>query len=678
MKRYKQFLKELPSKKVVFAFGRFQPPTNGHALLVNAVTKLAKAHNADHIIYASRSQDKKSNPLPVDRKVYYLKRMFPRTNFVAANEQVRTFMEAAKMLSGKYKNLIMVAGSDRVPEYKKLLDKYNGTEFHFDTVEVVSAGERDPDSDTAAGMSGTKMREAAKKGDYAAFKKGLPQTITELDGKRLMNEIRVGMGMDSIKEEIKFQTNDIREAYRRGDIFNVGDKVEDANGQYEIVDRGSNYISVVNESGEIIKKWLDSVTPVEIVEDAPTNEVPDQITYKGYTTKNFGRSKDAAEAFALTIQRAHDPVAVLNALKATDTYMGLNDRHIAGEKLTDAERAQWNDAHKKAREYLQKVGEFEHHHDYWHTHEHEFQDLNNDYTTVVDKDISEELKQMKYTDVDRLKAARVIATALGVEEVEKQSNPTQLVNLALRKIKNKSFTKSSYEIIANMIDFAREAGIKFDEKLVPAQIAEDVVGATLDGPLDNPTLRKMKIKHQLGEEDEEPENGEDEKEDEKEDDDEEMSDKDIDDMINKIDDDEFMDAYDDDELAVVDTDTGEEVASMKEENEQLNEVLSRAERIKSKIRFARTQSKRERRLQIALRTRSSTGKINSRARRMAVKMLKQRLARKPLNKLSVGEKERIERIVQRRKVAINRIAMRMVPKIRKIENDRLTHKSFTK
>ena len=212
MKQFRQLIKELPSKKVVFAFGRFQPPTTGHELLVNAVKKIASSQKADHIIFASRTHDKKSNPLPVDRKVYYLKRMFPKTNFVAANEEIRTFMEAAKALSKKYKNLIMLAGSDRVPEYKKLLEKYNGDVFHFDTIEVISAGERDPDADSASGMSGTKMREAAKKNDFTSFKRGLPHVLTELDGKRLMNEIRQGMGMDVIKEQIKFETNNVRES----------------------------------------------------------------------------------------------------------------------------------------------------------------------------------------------------------------------------------------------------------------------------------------------------------------------------------------------------------------------------------------------------------------------------------------------------------------------------------
>lgn len=97
--------------------------------------------------------------------------MFPHANFKAADESVRTFMEVATELSKNYKHLVMIAGSDRVPEYKKLLDKYNGTTFNFETIEVVSAGERDPDSDNASGMSGTKMREAAKKGNFAVFKK---------------------------------------------------------------------------------------------------------------------------------------------------------------------------------------------------------------------------------------------------------------------------------------------------------------------------------------------------------------------------------------------------------------------------------------------------------------------------------------------------------------------------
>jgi nicotinic acid mononucleotide adenylyltransferase len=191
MKNYRQLVKELPSKKVVFAFGRFQPPTTGHELLVNAVKKLAGT-TADHVIYASKTEDKKSNPLPGARKVYFLKRMFPKTNFVAASAEVRTPIEAAKELNKKYKNIVLVAGSDRVASFQKLLNDYNGKEYHFDTIEVVSAGERDPDSDTASGMSGTKMRSHAASGNYKEFKKGIPSHVHDEHAKELYNDVRTG------------------------------------------------------------------------------------------------------------------------------------------------------------------------------------------------------------------------------------------------------------------------------------------------------------------------------------------------------------------------------------------------------------------------------------------------------------------------------------------------------
>jgi len=159
-------------------------------------------------------------------------------------------------------------------------------------------------------------------------------------------------------------------------------------------------------------------------------------------------------------------------------------------------------------------------------------------------------------------------------------------------------------------------------------------------------------------------------------DDDELSDDEIDKMVKGVHDDDFMDAYDDDELYIIDDETGEQLHDMKEE--VIMEVLSRAERVRAKIRFSRSEAKRERKTRVALKTRSSTGTINIRARRLAINMMKQRLAKKPLNQLSIGEKERIEAIIAQRKQVINRIAMKMVPRVRKIENDRLVHHKFTK
>jgi nicotinamide mononucleotide adenylyltransferase len=686
MKKLRQVLKELPSRKVVFAFGRFQPPTTGHELLVNIVKKVASAQKADHVIFASRTHDKKSNPLPVDRKVYYLKRMFPKTNFVAANDEVRTFIEAAKMLSGKYKNLVMIAGSDRVPEYKKILEKYNGDVFHFDTVEVVSAGERDPDADSASGMSGTKMRAAAADGDYKKFKTGLPKALTDLDGRRLMNEIRTGMGMEVVKEQVKFETNDTREKYYSGQIFNIGEKVTDGQNIFEIIDRGSNYITVVNESGATSKKWLNSVRPI-VVEDVKPGYAPKQISYKGYTTKNFDRSEDAAKAFQDTIDREGDPVAILNAIKATDTYMGLNDKHLTGEKFTDQEKETWIAAHEKARESLNRVGEFAHHQDYWHTHQHELEGVLIPYDETGKEEMREQkerLEEMKFSSIDRIKVARIIAGSLGVPDVEEKSGPAEMVNQGLRFIKNKRMTPEAWNVIKNMLQMATDAGIKFDQNIVKNKVEESVdkkngdsdkevehdekpdhgkVGRSLGGS--NDSHRRMKVKYALGEESEREEL-----------EDEGLSDEEIDDMIGKLSDDDYLEAYDDEELSVIDDETGEHLHDLKEE--ALMEVLSRAERVRAKIRFAKSEAKRERKTRIALKTRSTSKTINTRARRMAVNMMKMRIAKKPLNTLSVGEKERIERIIAKRKVVIGRIAMKMAPRVRKIENDRLVHRTYTK
>ena len=160
-------------------------------------------------------------------------------------------------------------------------------------------------------------------------------------------------------------------------------------------------------------------------------------------------------------------------------------------------------------------------------------------------------------------------------------------------------------------------------------------------------------------------------------DEDDLSDDELDDMINGLEDDDYYDAYEDDELAVIDHETGEEIKESVEESEQLDEVLSRVERMKAKIRMARTKTKREAKLKIALRRHSTGAKLNQKARRMAVKAMEKKIARKPLDQLSVGEKERVERIIATKKKALSRLAMKMVPRIRQIEKDRLSHNSFT-
>jgi hypothetical protein len=310
MKNFKQLIKELPCSKIVVAYGDFQPPTSVHEHLVKAVKTVAGS-SADYTIYASANEDKKYNPLPVDRKVYFLNRMFPGTNFQETTEP--TLVSLAKRLNEKYKNLVVVVGEDKVADVTKQLNKANTKEFTFESIKVVSTGSIDPDSDLSSGVSGLRMCESAKSGKFEDFKKGLPHTLTEHDSRRLMNEVRKGIGLDALKGVVEFTRSSIREQYVAGEIFNVGDKVQDDKGVYEIMDRGANYITVVNESGVLSKKWIDKVTVVEDVinkkskynlaksilrpddfkklkkvqEDIPGGYAPEEISFKGYTTKNL-------------------------------------------------------------------------------------------------------------------------------------------------------------------------------------------------------------------------------------------------------------------------------------------------------------------------------------------------------------------------------------------------------
>jgi hypothetical protein len=161
-----------------------------------------------------------------------------------------------------------------------------------------------------------------------------------------------------------------------------------------------------------------------------------------------------------------------------------------------------------------------------------------------------------------------------------------------------------------------------------------------------------------------------------------IDDKEIEAMIGNLSDEEIMDEYGEDELGLVDDETGEEIPKSDEEDaldeQALMEVLSRVERMKAKFRIRRTAAKRERATKIALKRYSNTATINKRARRLAIKLMKKRLLRgRDISKLSVGEKERIERTLEQRKAVIGRIATRLAPRVRKVEKARMSHTKFT-
>lgn len=180
----------------VFAFGRMNPPTVGHGALVDKVKELAAAKKAGHSIVISHSQDPEKNPLTPEQKIKHAKRMFPGANISAATAEDPTFIHQLKKLHAKgVTHATMVAGSDRIEEYKKLLDKYNGPgkEFNFKHIDVVSAGERDPDAEGVEGMSASKMRAHAMANKFSEFKKGIPAHVHPEHAREMFNDVRKGM-----------------------------------------------------------------------------------------------------------------------------------------------------------------------------------------------------------------------------------------------------------------------------------------------------------------------------------------------------------------------------------------------------------------------------------------------------------------------------------------------------
>lgn len=199
--RFLQFLDEQKEKHAVFAFGRLNPPTIGHEKLVQKVQDIAKSVGGSAHVVVSHSQDEKKNPLSAEQKLKHAKRAFPGVNVSASDKESPNFLsQAAKLHKQGVTHLHMVGGQDRVDEYHKLLHRYNNVKgphghFNFKKIQVHSAGDRDPDAEGVEGMSASKMREHASKGNFKEFRKGVPSKMTDAHAKELYKDVRHGMGV---------------------------------------------------------------------------------------------------------------------------------------------------------------------------------------------------------------------------------------------------------------------------------------------------------------------------------------------------------------------------------------------------------------------------------------------------------------------------------------------------
>jgi hypothetical protein len=273
----KETQKSGDGETITVAFGRFNPPTVGHGKLLSAAKKASQGGELK--IYPSRTQDPKKNPLDPDMKISFMKKMFPdfEENIVNDDDMKSIFNVLTTAGEQGYKNVNIIVGSDRQSEFENLAQKYNGELYNFELIRVISAGVRDADAEGVEGMSASKMRKAVVDGDFDSFRKGTPKDLDDGDTQALFDAVRTGMGVKKMKKESyelweiapRYDQRTLRERYLTGDLFKIGDIVENLNTGLigKIMRRGTNYLICVTEQDNMFKSWIRDV--MEAVQNYP-------------------------------------------------------------------------------------------------------------------------------------------------------------------------------------------------------------------------------------------------------------------------------------------------------------------------------------------------------------------------------------------------------------------------
>ena len=289
---------EALDKTFTFTFGRFNPPTIGHEKLIRTVA----SQGTHYMIFLSRSQDSVKNPLSPSVKLNYMMMMFK--NYAAYIKIAPSNMVlelATKIYNMGYRNITMVVGSDRISEFKSILTKYNDERnrhgyYNFKNIKVVSAGERDPDEEGVTGMSASKLRNYAAKGDLKNFKRGVPGNLNDKQKNDLFFDVRKGMGLsvslvadfepkeDKLKTLQEFETQQLRDLYIREVIFNIGEQVKNNKLEIEgkVIRRGTNYVVLEDVNNNLHKSWIWDCIPITANKDILVREYNLDVDY-GFT-----------------------------------------------------------------------------------------------------------------------------------------------------------------------------------------------------------------------------------------------------------------------------------------------------------------------------------------------------------------------------------------------------------
>ena len=286
---------EAVNKSFAFTFGRFNPPTIGHEKLIRTVA----SQGMDFKIFLSRSQDAVKNPLSPSDKLKYMTKMFKNyASHIMVMPSNMVLELATKIYNMGYRNVTMVVGSDRVAEFKSILNRYNDEKnrhgyYNFEKINIISAGERDPDEEGVTGMSASKLRDYARRGDLKNFKRGVPGNLSEKEKNELFFDVRKGMGLSislaadfepqnsKVKTLQEFEAQQVRDLYIREMIFNIGEQAHNVNLDIKgkVIRRGTNYIVLEDTNNNLHKSWIWDCVPIAANKEVAVREYNLDVDY---------------------------------------------------------------------------------------------------------------------------------------------------------------------------------------------------------------------------------------------------------------------------------------------------------------------------------------------------------------------------------------------------------------
>jgi nicotinamide mononucleotide adenylyltransferase len=286
---------ESTNKSFAFTFGRFNPPTIGHEKLIRTVA----SQGMDFKIFLSRSQDAVKNPLSPSDKLKYMTKMFKNyASHIMVMPSNMVLELATKIYNMGYRNVTMVVGSDRVAEFKSILNRYNDEKnrhgyYNFEKINIISAGERDPDEEGVTGMSASKLRDYARRGDLKNFKRGVPGNLSEKEKNELFFDVRKGMGLSislaadfepqnsKVKTLQEFEAQQVRDLYIREMIFNIGEQAHNVNLDIKgkVIRRGTNYIVLEDTNNNLHKSWIWDCVPIAANKEVAVREYNLDVDY---------------------------------------------------------------------------------------------------------------------------------------------------------------------------------------------------------------------------------------------------------------------------------------------------------------------------------------------------------------------------------------------------------------